>query len=120
MVPGAYNLPITENSVNVQTFAISGIATAVDYSAMVDIRASESPTSALLLSLTSPSDGLTLASDGSSLTVTLTMTEAQADTLAPLVDANPRAAWSLKVTSPTGVTLQYLKGLIVLTRTPTA
>lgn len=121
MIPGAYNLPLTENSTNVFSFAISGITTATSYSAKVDMRAAKEPSSTVFLTLTSPSGGLVLSSDGTNLTIVLTITEAQVDALIPLVGAaNGKAAWSLKVTEPAGTTLQYLTGLIIPTRTPTA
>lgn len=121
MVPGAYNLPLTENSTNVLSFVISGITTATNYSAKVDVRATSLPSSAVFLTLTSPSGGLVLTSDGSDLTIVMTITEAQVDALIPLVvAANNKAAWSLKVTAPAGTTLQYLAGLVIQTRTPTA
>jgi len=120
VIPGTYNIPITENSTNTYSFVISGITTATSYSASVDIRATSLPTSNGLLSLSSPSSGLTLSSDGASLTIVMVITETQADTLIPLVvAANGKAAWSLKVTAPAGTTLQYLTGLVVPTRTPT-
>ncbi len=121
MIPGTYNLPLTENSTNVFSFVISGITTATNYSAKVDMRATALPSSTTLLALTSsPAAGLALSSDGSHLTIVMTITEAQADTLIPLVvAANGKAAWSLKVTAPDTTTLQYLTGLIVPTRTPT-
>ena len=121
MQPGTYNLPLTENSTNVQSFVISGIATATNYSAKVDFRATSLPSSTLFLGLTSPSGGLVLSSDGTNLTIVMTITEAQIDALIPLVvAANGKASWSLKVTAPDATTLQYLTGLIVQTRTPTS
>jgi len=116
MQPGIYPLTITENSTNAWSFVISGITTAVGYTAAVDIRKSEVPTSTRLLGLTNGS-GLSLSSNGSALTVVLRITEAQADTLVPLL--SPTAVWSLKITAPDGSTLQYLKGPVVGIRTPT-
>ena len=119
MQPGSYNLILTENSTNVLAFTISGITTTVGYSAKIDIRADETPTGTLLLALSSPASGLTLAATASGLTITLTITEAQVDTLTPLVLAtHDQAAWSLKVTAPDTTTLQYLKGLVGIERTP--
>lgn len=120
MNPGRYNLSLTENSTNTLSFTIAGITTASGYSAAVDIRATELPGSTLLLGLTSPSSGLTLASDGTNLTISMTITEAQVDTLAPLLVTNATASWSLKVTAPGGATTQYLKGRASIIRTPTA
>ena len=120
MIPGSYDLPITENSTNVFTFVIAGITTATNYSAAVDIRIDRPPTSTLLLGLTSPSGGIVLTSDGSNLTVVVTITETQVDTIMPGVVANVTASWSLKITAPGGTTLQYLLGTVAPTRTPTA
>lgn len=118
MIPGTYNLVLTENSLNVFTFTIGGITTAVGYTAMVDIRAGSKPTDTLQLALTSsPAGGLVLSSDGVSLSVVLTITETQADTLAPILS---KSSWSLKVAAPGGATLQYLKGTVAIVRTPTA
>ena len=119
MIPGTYNLSIVENSTNVLSFVISGITTATSYSAAIDFRASDADDGTLLLALTSPSGGLALSSDGSSLTIVMTITEAQADTLIPLVKSTG-AFWSLKVTAPGGTTLQYLLGAVKAIRTPTA
>lgn len=119
MKPGLYNLELTENAVNIFSFSISGITTATNYSAKIDIRTTDLPTSTLLLALSSPSSGIALTSNGSSLIVTITITEAQTDTLLPLVVATDgTASWSLKITDPSSVTLQYLLGLVVPTRTP--
>jgi hypothetical protein len=118
--PGAYNLTLTENSTNVLSFSISGIATASGYSAAIDIRKGDTPTSDLVLALTSsPVAGLALSSNGSSLTITVTITETQVDTIAATL-SETRLYWSLKVTAPDTTTRQYLKGPVSLTRTPTA
>ena len=38
MIPGTYNLSVTEGSTNVLSFVISGITTATGYTAAIDIR----------------------------------------------------------------------------------
>lgn len=120
MIPGTYNLPLTEGSTNTYSFVISGIVTAVGYSAAIDIREGDAPDSTALLQLTSsPAAGISLSSDGSSLTVAVTITETQADTIAPTIKSDG-AYWSLKVTAPGSTTLQYLIGAVKITRAPTA
>ncbi len=119
MIPGSYNLPVIENSTNVLSFVISGITTASGYSAAIDIRSSDADDGVLLLGLTSSGGGLAVTSDGSNLTIVMTITEAQADTLIPLVKLSG-AYWSLKVTAPGSTTLQYLLGSVTAIRTPTA
>ena len=120
MVPGQWDLPITENAKTTWPILlpITLVAT-TDYSAKVEIRTSDDPTSTLLLALSSPSSGLTLSVSSGKLMVTLVITEAQADTLVPLIVANDGAEWSLKVTDPASDTLQWIKGGVAITRTPT-
>lgn len=119
MLPGTYNLTVTENAKHTQTFTIAGIVTAVGYTAKVDMRAGEKPTDTLVLALTSsPTAGLVLSSGGSSLSIAMTLTEAQVDLIADAIQAG--VMWSLKVTDPAGGTLQYLKGKVTITRTPSA
>jgi hypothetical protein len=119
MIPGTYNLTIVENSQNTVSFSIAGITTASGYSAAIDIRVGDAANGTLLLGLTSPSSGIAVSSDGSSLTVAVTITEAQADTMAPTIRSGG-AFWSLKVTAPGTITTQYLLGAVKVIRTPTA
>lgn len=120
MTPGEYDLPLTENADSVITIVLAGITTATGYSAAIDIRTGPKPTDTLLLGLTSPSGGITLSSDGTDLTVEVTITETQIDTLTPLAGVRGQSHWSLKVTEPGGTSLQYLAGRVLITRTPTA
>jgi hypothetical protein len=119
VIPGTYNLPLTENSTNALTFAIAGITTAVGYAAAIDLRKGDTLASDLVLALTSPLGGIVLSSDGISLIVTVTIAETQIDALAAAL-ALGGVFWSLKVTAPGGATTQYLKGAVAFTRTPTA
>jgi hypothetical protein len=120
MQPGEYTLRLTENATNTQTFTIAGIVDATGYSAAIDIRAGDTPSSTLLLGLTSsPAAGIALSASASGLAVAVTITETQTDTLTASV-VTSGANWSLKVTAPGGATTQYLFGPVQMTRTPTA
>ncbi len=121
LIPGEVNLTLIENATNTIPIVIDGITTAVGYSASIDIRMQDKPTGGLLLGLTSnPAAGITLSSDGTALTIIVRITETQTDGMFDAIINNDGAYWSLKITDPSGDSLQYLKGEINYYRTPTA
>ena len=88
MIPGQWDLPITENAKTTWSILLPiTLASTTGYSAKVEIRASDDPASTLLLALSSPSSGLALSVSSSKLLVTLVVTEAQADVLVPQIAA---------------------------------
>lgn len=116
-VPGTYDLTLVENSTNQLSFTISGITTTSGYTALIDIREEETPDSELILAL-SPGSGLSLSASAAGLTIGLLITETQIDAIADdLSDVD--AWWSLKVAAPGSTTAQYLKGNVIIVRTPT-
>jgi hypothetical protein len=117
MIPGTYNLILVENSTNRRDITISGITTTSGYIATADIRAGNTPSSPLMLGLVAGS-GLSLSAGAAGLTVSLLITEDQVDVMAPRLD-NADAYWSLKLTTPTLDTYQYLAGVVSIVRTPT-
>jgi len=117
MIPGTYNIQTAANQTFSVTFAISGITTTTGYSARMDVRNSPSDTSTLLKTLTNGS-GLTLSSDGSSLTVVAVISETDIDTMAASLGGQA-GNYSLKITAPDATTRQYLAGSFVIVSTPT-
>lgn len=122
MLPATYNIITAANATYTQTFTRSGVTTAVGWGAAIDIREEESSTSTLLLALTSLSGGIALTSNGSVLSIAVTITETQIDTLHAALTAagKTQAFYSLKLTKPDLTTEQLLIGTFSLKGTPTA
>lgn len=118
-VPAEYTLHIVENADDPINILISGITDATDYSAAIDIREDNKPSANRLLHLDSGSgNGIILTADANGLLVSILITsEVKAALIAYLADAS--AYWSLKVTNPSGVRLQYLSGSVEGHRTTT-
>lgn len=117
MIPGTYNIATAANATYSSTISIAGITTTTGYTARMDIRTGPKDTDTLVLSLTSVS-GLTLSSDGSSLSVAVLITETQIDTIYT-AQGSASLYYSLKLTLPDTTTRQYLIGTLSVQPTPT-
>lgn len=113
MIPAEVNLRAPTNAYDVRTITLPGFASATGTTVRVEFRKAveEAEGVAALLVLTN-SGGLAVTSDETSLNIVWTITEAQIDTLrSDLKAANlTKAQWSLKVTTPDTVTLQWFYG----------
>ena len=118
---GVYDFEVVENATRTLSITRSGVATATGWSARLDIRNDNTPSYSLWLSLTSPSGGIVLTSDGSLLTIAVTITETQADALvaAAVAAGQMKGRYSLKLTKPDTTTEQLLHGTVTMIRTPT-
>lgn len=121
MQPGTYNIVAPANAMWTEAWTIDSITTTTGYTARIDFRAGPTDADTLLLSLTSPSSGITLTAPSSALVVTPKITASQMDTLrAAMVTANvTEAHYALKITPPTGAddALIYLTGVLTTTNT---
>lgn len=123
--PGRFDgWTVYEGSVFGGTLTWPGIATAVGYSAEMQIRAAESRSSAEILTLSTTNGRLALSSNGTDLTVTLRITapDTVGWTVLPGTDGLPRAHYDIKITPPSGAddTWCALQGTIGYDRDTTA
>jgi hypothetical protein len=111
MKPAQVNLTAAANSYDQGTIAIDGYASAAGVSAAIEFRREQDSGSELLLAL-SGGAGLTLTSDGTSLTIAWEITETQIDAMAAelATAGRTKAHYSLKVTRADSKTFQYLYG----------
>jgi hypothetical protein len=107
---GVYDLDIWEDRTLTKTFKISGIASAVGYTAELMIRqAVDKP---VLLALTSsPAAGLTITSDGTYLIIAVVITHTQAAALAAVI-AN--GTWDFRVVNGSGIVKSYVEGKVII------
>jgi uncharacterized membrane protein len=108
MIPGTYDFDIYEGATFAETWTRSGVSTAVGWSAAIDIRKSATSNSQLYLALTS-SDGITLSSNGTTLSMAVVISATRAAALAAAIRAAglTEAYYDLKLTKP-DATIEYL------------
>ena len=118
MVPGVYSgWTIYEGSVFTASLTWPGIVSAVGYDARMDIRKSKRPDADLILALTTGNGRLALSSDGTDLTIALTITAP--DTVG--LDFS-QGYYDIEIVPPAGedATWRALEGTIAYDRNVTA
>lgn len=110
------DIEIVANQPKTIVVGVTGITDDVGYDARMDFRSSDDETSTLFLSLSSPSDGITLAINDNMLIVVASITEVQVDALRAAASS---CRYSLKVTPPDGPPRQWIKGTITYIGTAT-
>ena len=116
--PGTYNdWTIYEGAAFAKSFSCPGIASAVGYSARMDIRNAKRPTADLILSLTTDNGRIALTSNGTRLIVALSL-------IAPdTVDLDfSQGFYDIEIVPPAGedATWRALEGTIAYSRNATA
>lgn len=114
MIPATYNFKLYEGATFSETWTRSGVASAVGWSAALDIRETKDESSTRYLGLTSGS-GITLSSDGSSLIMSILITATQTATLQQAIVAatgKTIAYYDLKLTRPDATVEYLLRGSI--------
>jgi hypothetical protein len=108
---GTYNLHIWEDRTFTKTFKISGITSAVGYTAELMIRESVTDVTPLLALTSTPAAGLTITSDGTYLIIEVVITPTQAIALAATLD---NGVWDFRIVNSTGIVKSYVEGLVIV------
>lgn len=109
-----FDLHIRTYRTYTKTITISGIATAVGYSVRLMIRDDENDTTALITLTSTPVAGIVLSSNGSVLSIALTISETQTSAL-----EIEQGVWDLEVTDPSGAMKTYIGGSVVVHKSVT-